>query len=211
MTPFFKTLIRSLNQIGWGDLPEAHRRVEELLRDINSNRELLRQEFASHTPQRRQRISRYSTEPSTHYKWFVYKQPEIGYEVWVHEYKLKEYRKPGYAQVPHNHRYWFSSLILGGGFKHRFYDIERGTKEESSFTDINIVGEHFYDKGNVYTLNPDTIHSITDIADPTTTFIISSKAVKQFSEEFDVSTRRIVRHNPFSTRTETGYPFIDQV
>lgn len=64
-----------------------------------------------------------SHETSTHYKWLLYRSYSPRFTVWLHDYKTDETRGPGYAQVPHNHRYDLCSMVLAGGYDSLQYDV----------------------------------------------------------------------------------------
>lgn len=199
MTVFFDEIIETLNSFDWNNLEATYRQVAELLRQVNLNRDLLRAEFESVGLHELQRRIELSHETATHYKWYVYKEPERGYVIWLHEYKSAALRRMGYAEVPHNHRYWFSSLILAGGFQHYYYSPDR-IEDGSSFITMPVLEETYRTAGDVYTVDPDRVHSIAQLEEPTLTLIIRSRGVRDHSESFDLQTSAITRYYPFSSR-----------
>ena len=210
MSPFMREIIGGLDALDWENLNEAHKGAEGLLAYINSRRELLHAEFLSHSFEERLRRTRLSHETSTHFKWYMHRSAELGYEIWLHEYKSKEFRKPGYAEVPHNHRYWFTSLILTGSFKHHIYRVERAP-QENLLRSMTVTKQLHYNAGDIYTNAPDVVHSIFEIEEPTLTLLIRSRAVKLYSESFNSDNNKITRYYPFSARIGDSYPFANHL
>ena len=171
-------------------------------------RDLLRDEFRSHSPAQRNSTALSSREPSTHFKWLIFRDPLFRFEVWLHEYKNKELLRPGYAVVPHNHVYHFSSLILSGGFKHVSYAVSRSGDDEAT---LRVADERSFSRSMIYTLTCDEVHSLDDIQEGTTTLIVNSASKKAFSEEFNLKTGRVVKHYPLPVRVKESYPFLDHI
>lgn len=207
MTESFADYLASLNTLDWSELSSTYTSVDKLLRHLDSQRHLLIKylEMTDHKELIR-RID-LSHELTTHYKWFIHKDISARYSVWIHEYKNKALRRLGYAGVLHDHRYWFSSLVLCGGFTHTFYSLNKSL-DASSFDERWVGDEKRFIRGNVYTMNPDMIHSIEEIEDPTITLVIRSKAIKPYSNEYDLNSKSIVHHYPLPTRAAGGYPFL---
>ncbi|HEX8566006.1 MAG TPA: hypothetical protein VF648_10085 [Pyrinomonadaceae bacterium] len=209
MTQILKQIIDSLDSQNWSDLPATFSKINDLLTHINSNRNLLYEELASESFAERVSIAKKSKEVSTHFKWCIHKEERLGYNVWIHEYKDKQSRRLGYAEVLHNHRYWFSSLILSGGFEHYRYNVER--IDDFSFKQISVTEVINYSKGDIYTIDSDVVHTLKNIKDSTLTLVIGSKGIKPYSEEFVPSTKKINRHYPFLSRIEKEYPFLKKI
>jgi len=208
---FREKIINPLEDFDWTDLTVAHRAIEGLLHELKNNRHWLREEFLNHSPAERFETAMSSREPTTHFKWLIFRDPRCLFEAWIHEYKGAELLRPGYAIVPHNHVYDFTSLILNGGFKHISYSISRDQVDPGLVNDCRVSDEFSITKDQVYTLGSDQIHSLTEIQPQTTTMVINSRSRKPFSEEFNLITRRIVRHYPLPSRVAESYPFIDYI
>jgi hypothetical protein len=211
MTPFAAQFISKLSQYDWSDLDEAHRNLESLLDTLRANRQWLVSEFRGHSLEQRLSTAFFSREPSTHFKWLVFRDPFLRFEVWVHEYKCKELLRPGYAVVPHNHVNQFSSLILSGGFTHISYEVDRESHDQTSFYDMRVSHESSFSRDMIYTLSSNRIHSLDHIQEGTTTLVVSSRSVKPFSEEFNFKNKKIIRHYPLSARVQDAYPFLDRI
>ena len=189
----------TLNTLDWNNPSVCFRGVERLLSQINIQRNEVRHYFNSLAYSELQRRVELSHETATHYKWFVFKEPDFRYEIWLHEYKSSGLRRKGYAEVPHNHRYWFSSLILHGGFNHNLFEVIPPNYEDI-IDSIRLTGVRRLSEGAIYTIDPDEVHSVGNIAEPTLTLIIRSKALKLHSESFDEETNQVTRYVPFSSR-----------
>jgi hypothetical protein len=192
-------IIAFLDSLQWINLNETFEEIADRLRKINNERQFIRKEFESLDDNEMSRRISLSHETSTHYKWFVHKNNSLGYSIWIHEYKTQSARRFGYAEVPHNHRYWFSSLILRGGFENQLFAVTPSAPVET-FQDLQLIQTDHHEKGSVYIVNPDTIHSINHLQDPTWTLLIRSRGVRLFSDAFDPNTKSVTHHYPFSSR-----------
>jgi predicted metal-dependent enzyme (double-stranded beta helix superfamily) len=129
-----------------------------------------------------------SSEKTTHYKWLVGDDPHGRFKLWLHEYKPKELRREGHAAIPHNHRFWLSSVILRGGFTDsRFRRVGRPYPQ----TDwIEPQASRPMSVGDTMTLAPEEIHALGDLRDGTVSLIVEGEAVRSFSEVFEGGTVR---------------------
>ncbi|HEV2790768.1 MAG TPA: hypothetical protein VGV69_05670 [Solirubrobacterales bacterium] len=119
-----------------------------------------------------------SVEKTTHYKWFLAAAPDSSFEVWLHEYKPSELRRTGHATVPHNHRFWLTSLILRGGFEDtRYVRAEEGSIEPSEHRSLR--------PGNTMVVDPEEIHALSGLRDSTISMVVQSKPVRSYSEVFE--------------------------
>jgi len=209
MTAFFSKFITKLSEHEWTDLTKSHQFIESLLHNINTDRDLLRSELRSHSQGERVSLALSSREPSTHFKWLIFRDPLLRFEVWLHEYKNKELLRPGYAVVPHNHVYDFSSLILSGGFKHISYIVSKNSNE--TIKEIRVADETSFCRNMIYTLTAEAVHSLDDIQEGTTTLVVNSASTKMFSEEFNLKTGMVIRHFPLPVRAKESYPFLDYI
>lgn len=193
-------LFEELDNLDWTRNELAMSQVASLLEKVDARREEVREELSSTQRAELERRAARSHETSTHYKWYLHDNPSVGYVVWLHEYKGVALRRPGFAEVPHNHRYWLTSLILAGGFQHNLYSVET---EGDDILHISVRAESDLSKGTVYSVDSDDIHALSEIQDPTLTFIVQSPAAKSYSEVFNSNTMRVERHVPFSSRIDS--------
>jgi hypothetical protein len=133
--------------------------------------------FEAMTDRRRAFTFDGSHDTSTHYKWLVYRSPQSKFVLWLHEYKDPKDRLAGYAQVPHDHRYDISSLILEGGYTSALWQRFDET--------IRQAGEEVYRKGSIITLTHDQIHSLVRIEPETMTLVVEGPTIKGFSSAYD--------------------------
>lgn len=123
-----------------------------------------------------------SHDTSTHYKWLIYRSTGPRFTLWLHEYKNPASRGPGYAQVPHDHRYDIVSLILNGGYIASVWQL---SGEE-------LIGEEtlIYQKTDVMNLSHDKIHSLKNILSDTLTLVIEGPRIKAYSTAYYPSEKR---------------------
>ncbi|MGH9194329.1 MAG: hypothetical protein ACRD1T_01145 [Acidimicrobiia bacterium] len=140
--------------------------------------------------------ARESNETSTHFQWRVHRGPEDGYEIWLHEYKPQGLLRSGYADSIHDHRYWFASSLLAGGFTQTTYCVE----ESTGVRRLRETGKVSFTKGTAYVVDPSAVHSISDFSYPTLTLLVRSRAIKPYSTEFRLSDGRAVHYYPLRTR-----------
>ena len=195
MKPFLRQFVESLRSINWSNVSIAHSNIERLLKDVYRDKESLYKEIESHDLREREYRGKKSYNLPTHLKWYLHRDLNKQFEIWIHEYKPEALRGRGYANVPHNHRYWFTSLLLRGSFTHKIYEVEGKQSDLLSFGSMQMIGHWPMSQGDVYTLDSDKIHSLTQIDDTTLTLIVSSRQIREYSEEFVPATREIRRHD----------------
>jgi hypothetical protein len=200
MKNVINNLITSLDSIDWCERNIAHQEVEHLLFGVKANFIQFQLEIDNLSEVFIHNLGKNSVETPTHYKWLFYENEKSDYKIWFHQYKSAINKNAGYAVVPHNHRYWFSSFILSGGFTSLTYQVNR--LNEDTIENNTLVGEWHLNEGEIYTLSSDTVHSLDDIQKSTWTLIIQSKQVKTFSESFSLETKKIYRHYAFESRID---------
>lgn len=115
----------------------------------------------------------------THYKLLIYREHEMRFTLWMHDYKPAAERGLGYAEVPHNHRYNLCSIILRGGYDSILYEVSPGIgetivpKETSTFR-----------PGDTLSLAHDQVHSLTEIHEGTQTLFIEGPVLSNFSTAY---------------------------
>ncbi len=116
-----------------------------------------------------------SHNTGTHYKWLVHRDKDLRFTLWIHDYKPAEERGPGYAEVPHNHRYDLCSIILHGGYLSVLY---------GSGDDLQPIDKEMFRPGDVLNLRHYDIHALTEICEGTLTLFIEGPTVRNFSTAF---------------------------
>jgi hypothetical protein len=117
-----------------------------------------------------------SHDTPTHFKWLVYRNQRPRFTLWLHEYKASQLRGPGYAQVPHDHRYDIASLILTGGYIAATWQITQG-----KLTPADIKSYRPFD---VMRLGHTEIHSLVEIEPETLTLVVEGPRIKAFSTAY---------------------------
>src|SRR5688572_20939262 len=172
-------LKNSLDLICWRDEKSAHESVRATLSTLVDDKSRFWNDLEHFVATKKASLESHSVERPTHFKWLVIRRPESQYKVWLHVYKPQSLRGNGFAVVPHNHRYPFTSLILTGGFTNVEYHIH--TRDEVAFWKYAIAKKRRIQTGQVYTLGSEVIHSLTEIAEPTATLVVQSAPNRLFS------------------------------
>jgi hypothetical protein len=116
-----------------------------------------------------------SHNTSTHYKWLVHRDEDLRFTLWIHDYKPAEERGPGYAEVPHNHRYDLCSIVLNGGYTSVLYDVSNGPTS---------IEKPALRPGDVLSLRHYEVHALTEIWEGTLTLFIEGPTIAPFSTAF---------------------------
>lgn len=170
-------LMEELAALGWSDRAGAHRDAQHALMRVESPAALL--ESVRNVDPLARELDR-SVEKTTHFKWFVASGPDRNFELWVHDYKPVEQRRTGHAVVAHNHRFWFTSLLLRGGFRSTRFELvspDSAELQETSALTLNA--------GDTYVVDPSEIHALTDIQEGTLTLLVQSNSVRSFSDVYE--------------------------
>ena len=118
-----------------------------------------------------------SHETTTHYKWLLYRQYSPWFTLWLHEYKPRHLQRLGYAQVPHNHRYDISSVILAGGYAASAWQL----LEDNTVAATHVKQFRF---GDVMQLKHNEIHSLDEISEGTITLVAEGHRIKGVSQAY---------------------------
>jgi predicted metal-dependent enzyme (double-stranded beta helix superfamily) len=170
-------LIGQASALNWTERDVAHAGVSSIFADLDVD---------SLCAELRSRLSEIadpggSVEKTTHYKWLLAKDdPGKRFEVWLHEYKPKTHRREGHASVPHNHRFWLTSLILKGGFTDTRF--ERTADAGSSIAALQTRAMR---PGDTMVIAPEEIHALSELRDGTFSLIVQSQKIRSYSEVFE--------------------------
>lgn len=171
-----RQIIDELEKVDWTDA-NWRKAVIDILRSSHSLRSRLASYMAGWKPQDRLAKLNGSHETSTHYKWLVHRDNRSGFTLWLHDYKVAAQRRPGYAEVPHNHRYDLCSIILRGGYDSVLYDVTRS---------VSPVDRETLREGEVLSLTHDEVHALEGIIDGTQTFFVEGPVKKHYSRVYPV-------------------------
>ncbi len=188
-------LIERLESLPWDAPGDAIRSAANLLSDVSW--EHVQDFLDSWNDPKLDQCAWESHETSTHFKWLLHRGSDDAFQVWLHEYKSPSLLRDGYADSIHDHRYWFASKILSGGFTQSSY---RMSENQDGGCDAAEIGKISFDAGSVYVVDPDEIHAISDFKHPTLTLLVRSRATKPFSTEIRAREGRAVRYYPLRTR-----------
>jgi predicted metal-dependent enzyme (double-stranded beta helix superfamily) len=168
-------LVASLRRCDWSDPAVGHLGAQRILASVDDPRPLLAA-ARDVDPQRTEQDG--SAEKTTHFKWFLAADPDRRFELWLNEYKPKALRRQGHAEVAHNHRFWFTSLVLAGGFQNAVY--APAADETLQETGVLSLGA-----GDTFVVDPDAVHSLRALADGTVTLVVQSQPVRSFSDVYE--------------------------
>lgn len=118
-----------------------------------------------------------SHDTATHLKWFVAYSAENGVAMWLHQYKASDGQQKDFGVSVHNHRYWFVSTVLYGGYEHVRYALDENDSPIA-------VSRELYEPPNSYIMDPNEIHRLDQIQFPTLTLIVQGPAIRHHSTVF---------------------------
>lgn len=193
---FIRELSRRLDLLDWKIPESAIKEVAMILPTLNIQD--LKDELNVYEYEQYLKTISMSHETPSHYKWFLYKNLEKGYSIWINEFKKLANRNYGFATTIHNHRYCFASLVLKGSLQQHLHSIEN--RIEMHFDNAPVIETIKVHRSNSYFINSDQIHSFGSIEDNTITLLIRSKALKSYSESFNVNEGKIKRHYSLASR-----------
>jgi hypothetical protein len=182
-----------LSALHWSDRATSHRAAQRILQDgIDVQAPLTDLGLSS----LRDISLRRSVEKTTHFKWFL-AEDESGFEIWLHQYKPASHRRLGHAAVAHNHRFWFTSIVLRGGFISHTYEAADPSRPAA----LERVGKMVYERGDSYVLDPSTIHSLSDIQEPTVSLLVQSRPIRPYSDVYENG--KLLRYHDLDSQFDT--------
>jgi predicted metal-dependent enzyme (double-stranded beta helix superfamily) len=173
----WESLLEQLDRLDWDDRAAAHAETRQILANVDPSNflESLKGSPSDAIP------ARDAVEKTTHYKWLIGKGDEQRFELWLHEYKPSNLRRPGHATVPHNHRFWLTSLILRGGFS----DTRYARFESQDEALVKPVTSRPLRPGETMVIDPDEIHSLSELEEGTLSMVVQSQPIRSYSEVFE--------------------------
>jgi hypothetical protein len=192
----FDRLDSILDTIEWSRDSVAQKQINAFLSGFAPEQGAFWQQLKRFAQSQQTKLERLSVETPTHFKWLIYFSGEYHYRVWLHLYKPVMSRGSGYAIIPHNHRYSFTSLILRGGFCSTEYEIKH--RDGSVFSECVAVKRNRLETGKIYTLSSESVHALSDFIHPCATLIVQNPPVKTYSESFNPGSGQISVHHQLS-------------
>jgi hypothetical protein len=190
-----RRFIKRLETLSWNSPGEAIHVAAALMSDVSC--EHIQSLLMAWSDVTLDRCAWESHETSTHFKWLLHRGSADAFQVWLHEYKPQSLLRTGYADSIHDHRYWFASKLMAGGFTQTTYHVSEHADETF---DVQEIGKMSYDAGTIYIVDPDAVHTLSDFKHPTMTLLIRSRATKPFSTEIRASEGRVIHYYPLRTR-----------
>ena len=195
-------LIASMEKLSICDIDEAQARLFQLISGVNNVLQDIHCLLEKQSTEKWNITARLSFETSTHFKWRIYETNNKVFQLFLHEYKQKDLMRPGYAITPHNHRYWFASRIINGGFNHIKYSISEKEKDSFNPECVSISENRLFSRDDAYQLKVGEIHSLNNIDEKTITLVVQSHPIREYSEEYRLDSGRVIKHIPTSSRQE---------
>jgi predicted metal-dependent enzyme (double-stranded beta helix superfamily) len=188
--PFFDKLIGQLEQLNWSEVENTMSKVTSILSKSFEHIESLKMGLAQISESQYSEMISHSADLNSHKKFFLYKSEEQKFSIWINQFKPE--RKSGFANSIHNHRYWFASVPLKGGFIQNIHD---GLSSK-------IIKVERIEHGEAYSIFPNTVHSFADIFPETVTLLVRSRAYFPYSESYDEQTETVRRHYSLASKID---------
>lgn len=174
----FHVFLRNLELLEWKPAGYVDPHVSAILAEIGREPRVIYEAVNSWSAKSLDKLQLSCHETSTHYELFLDYHKKLRFKIWLHQYKPVSERRLGYAEVPHNHRYSLASAILSGGFVHHYFERTGNVLSEL------IEERQRYTRGDVYVVEWQRVHKLSELMDRTVTLVIESPAVRYFSEAF---------------------------
>lgn len=188
-------LCDALAEMDWADRRTAHHEAQRLLDTVPEPRRLLADAISSVSPED---IVARSVEKTTHFKWWIASVCECPVAVYLHTYKPPAQLRTGHAVVAHTHRFWFTSLVLRGGFDSCLFSIvRRGPGSSAQLHAERTITLH---AGDTYVSDPDEIHAVRHLESRTMTLLVQSDATRSFSDVYENG--EVVRYRDLATELD---------
>ncbi|WP_138505988.1 hypothetical protein [Nostoc sp. PA-18-2419] len=146
-------IFNSLTYLDLSNIKEFHTLTKKVLIDLASDKEIFRLLLNSVAE------NSYLLSLTEHHdvldKVVLYEDASRGIRIRLHVY-LEEY-----SGRPHNHTWPLSSLILHGGYQHHLYGDGKDWNEDIDIEKLRPLMIREEKVGSMYTLDPDTVHSIS--------------------------------------------------
>jgi hypothetical protein len=155
--------IHALPPIDWSDLERAHDICEDVLSRLAADVEAMRELCAGVLGS--EKLLGLSENLALDDKLVLVEAlSDRGFRIRLH------ISKGELREVPHDHRFPFTTLMLSGGYWQRFYEADRPLREVEAEAHLWPTHVRFEDPGACYTMHEDMIHS--NIALPDTALLL---------------------------------------
>ncbi|MBB6421435.1 hypothetical protein [Streptomyces sp. AK010] len=178
--------------------------LETLFHEAFSRRVTLLQHIFSWGADRYGEVERRSHETPTHFKWnladlFVAEGRHV--RVWLHQYRPPEDLRVRYAQVPHNHRYPFVSVVLNGGYRNDSYRPLRSPELPAGPPEL--LNSRTLRAGDTLAMRPTEVHRLADIQRETLTLLVQGSPATDHSFSYRESTGDWLTHRDLRAQYRT--------
>ncbi|MEU1912324.1 hypothetical protein [Streptomyces massasporeus] len=178
--------------------------LEELLHEAFNRRVALLRHIFAWGADRYGEVERRSHETPTHFKWNLADLPVTEgrrVRVWLHQYRPPEDLRVRYAQVPHNHRYPFVSVILNGGYRNDSYRSLRRLERPSGPPEL--LNSRTLRPGDALAMHPSEVHRLGEIQRETLTLLVQGSPATDRSFSYRESTGDWLTHRDLRAQYRT--------
>ncbi|MFJ3705753.1 MULTISPECIES: hypothetical protein [unclassified Streptomyces] len=178
--------------------------IAGLLHEAFSHRASLLRQIFSWEAGRYGEVERRSHETPTHFKWNLADLTAGAgnpIRVWLHQYRPPEELRVRYAQVPHNHRYPFVSVVLNGGYRNDSYRSLRGLELPTGPPEP--VDSRTLRPGDTIVMHPLEVHRLAEIRKETLTLLVQGAPATDRSFSYRESTSSWLTHRDLRAQYRT--------
>ena len=168
MSAEFESIVGSLDDVNWEDYEQVADRTQEVLKTLGENLPVVIQAARDIRP---------SIELLGLCEHYDILDKLVLYDGAKFRVRLHMFAS-GYFDRPHEHRWIYSSALLAGGYKHRLFVRPQELDAETAVDGLELLMVRSEAVGDVYTLGPESIHSVS-AEQGTVSLVIRGPAVKE--------------------------------
>ncbi|MFB7947256.1 hypothetical protein ACFC6L_20330 [Kitasatospora phosalacinea] len=168
--PIATEFFRNIPDLDWEDITGVHRVAAPVLAQIAGNRELMRELVLG--ARQDEQLWPKCEEGVVEDKIVLWDDPDRGY-------RLRLRMSTGHQEeMPHQHRFSFSNLVLRGTYLHRNYQVDGTFGEGTTVEDVHTLCVHEDIAGHCFTIHHDAVHSTPLPTLGTINLVLRGPAVK---------------------------------
>jgi hypothetical protein len=185
-----------------GEFPAST--LESLLQQAFNRRVTLLRHIFAWGADRYGDVERRSHETPTHFKWNLADLTAAEgrrVRVWLHQYRPPADLRVRYAQVPHNHRYPFVSVMLNGGYRNDSYCSLRRLERPTGPPEL--LNSRTLRPGDVLAMHPLEVHRLAEIQCETLTLLVQGIPAADHSFSYRENTGDWLTHRDLRAQYRT--------
>lgn len=173
-----------ITRMDWSDVRRIHTVASAALRHLSTSGELCH--LLETLPTRESLVERCEHLRSLD-KLVLYDHPESGIRLRLHMFSDE------YLDLPHNHRWSYTTLMLAGGYTHYVFEPMREDSHTTPVTDLRPLNVQQVLPGAAYTLDHTVVHSLA-ASSATMTLVLRGPVMKSHATWTDRTTNQTWRH-----------------